>query len=150
MFIVTYAITKEYAMRLSIPILSFLLLAFAGSVQAQTQVEIRWTDDLNSNATGYTVERSTGPGGYTEISRDLPPASRTHIDLSPVLGQENCYVVYTQGVAGPSGFSAPGCVQVGTTPVPPTPGSTTPLACTGMLGEGGAVAVACVPQQTRR
>ena len=112
-------------------------------------VLVTWTDQVNTLATGYTVERKVGTSAYTLLSEAPGPLTRSFVDTAPVAHAENCYVVYARGAAGPSGFSAPACVQVQATPVPPTPG-TTPLACTGMMSEGGGVAVACIPQQEGR
>jgi hypothetical protein len=106
-------------------------------------VQVSWTDTQTANVTGYTLERKVGAGGYTELSTAPGPDARTYLDRTPAAGQQNCYVVYARGVAGPSGFSPEACVQVPGTPGP-GPG-TTPLACVGVMGEGAHVAIACVP-----
>jgi hypothetical protein len=116
------------------------------NVQAVLQgasVLMHWTDTVNTTQTGYTVERKVGAGGYAELSTAPGPDARTYLDRTPAAGQQNCYVVYARGVAGPSGFSPEACVQVPGTPGP-GPG-TTPLACVGVMGEGAHVAIACVP-----
>jgi hypothetical protein len=108
-----------------------------------TGVLIGWQDTVNTNATGYVVERKVAPGGYDHLANAPGAATRSYTDASPVAGQQNCYVVYARGVAGPSSFSSEACVQVPGTPGP-GPG-TTPLACVGVMGEGAHVAIACVP-----
>ena len=112
-------------------------------------VQVSWTDTVNTNATGYTVERKVGTGGYTELSTAPGADARTYLDRTPAAAQQNCYVVYTRGVAGPSGFSPEACVQgPGTTP-PPGP-DRTPLTCEGVLGEGGVIRLRCEPAAGRR
>jgi hypothetical protein len=105
-------------------------------------VQVGWTDTTNTNATGYTVERKVGAGGYAELSAAPGPDARTYLDRVPVAGSQNCYVVYTRGPVGPSGFSAEACVQV---PGTPGPGPGTTLSCVGVLGDGARVAIACAP-----
>jgi hypothetical protein len=120
------------------------------NVQATVQgtgVLISWADTVNTNQTGYVVERKVAPGGYDHLANAPGAATRSYTDASPAVGSSNCYVVYTRGTAGPSGFSAEACVQVGT---PPGPGGGTPLECDGSLHEGGRLTLKCIPAPARR
>lgn len=116
-------------------------------------VLVSWVDTVNETvATGYTVERKIGMGQYTELSTAPGVAERSYTDSAPVRGQNNCYVVYARGNAGPSGFSTPACVTVPTTPVPPEPPDTdrVPLTCEGAIVTGNRVVMTCIPQAGRR
>ena len=117
-----------------------------------TGVLLSWVDETNTVATGYTIERKVGGGQYAELSTAPAVADRSYTDTAPVRGQNNCYVVYARGNAGPSGFSVPGCVTVPTTPVPPEPPGTdrVPLTCEGAIVTGNRVVMTCVPQVGRR
>ena len=122
------------------------------NVQAVLQgasVLVHWTDTVNTAATGYTVERKVGTGGYAELSAAPGPEARTYLDRTPVAGAQNCYVVYTRGAAGPSGFSAEACVAVPGTVTPPDAGHV-PLACEGAIGAQGSISMVCNPQTRRR
>ena len=121
------------------------------NVQATVQgtgVLISWSDTVNTNQTGYVVERKVAPGGYEHLANAPGAATRSYTDASPVMGSTNCYVVYSRGTAGPSGFSQEACVQGGTTP--PGPGPSVPLTCEGALEAGGRLTMQCVPQAGRR
>jgi hypothetical protein len=111
------------------------------SVLQGASVLTHWTDTVNTTQTGYTVERKVGTGSYTELSAAPGPDARTYLDRVPVAGSSHCYVVYTRGPTGPSGFSAEACVQVPGTPVPPA--GHVPLACEGAIREGGRVTMTC-------
>lgn len=122
------------------------------NVQAVLQgasVLVHWTDTVNTAATGYTIERKVGTGGYAELSAAPGPEARTYLDRTPVAGAQNCYVVYTRGAAGPSGFSAEACVAVPGTVTPPDAGHV-PLACEGGIGAQGSISMVCNPQTRRR
>jgi hypothetical protein len=108
-----------------------------------TRVLVHWTDLVNENHTGYTVERKVGTGSYAELSAAPGPEARTYLDAAPGAGAQNCYVVYTRGPVGPSGFSAEACVEVPT--APPPSGGHVPLACEGAIREGGRVTLRCEP-----
>ena len=111
-------------------------------------VLVSWTDTVNTVQTGYTLERKVGSGAYVQLT-DAPNATaRSYTDASPAKGQTNCYVVYARGAAGPSGFSAESCLAVPGTPVPPS--GNVPIACEGTIGQGGVVALTCMPQASRR
>ena len=85
---------------------------------AGTGVLVSWVDTVNTNQTGYVVERKVAPGGYDHLANAPGAATRSYTDTAPVVGQSNCYVVYSRGTAGPSGFSPEACVQVGAPPGP--------------------------------
>ena len=120
------------------------------NVQATVQgtgVLISWADTVNTNQTGYVVERKVAPGGYDHLANAPGAATRSYTDASPVVGSSNCYVVYARAQAGPSGFSPEACVQVsGTTPGP----GSLPLHCEGSIQSGGRIELDCVPQVGRR
>ena len=117
------------------------------AVAQGTSVLVSWVDTINQNATGYVVERKVAPGGYDHLANAPGAATRSYTDASPVVGSQNCYVVYSRGTAGPSGFSPEACVQVG---APPGPGGTVPLHCEGSIQSGGRIELECLPQAGRR
>ena len=114
-----------------------------------TSVLVSWVDTVNTAQTGYVVERKVPPGGYDHLANAPGAATRSYTDTAPVVGSSNCYVVYSRGVAGPSGFSPEACVQVG---APPGPGGSVPLSCEGSLEAGGKISMQChpTPQAGRR
>ena len=120
------------------------------NVQAALQgsgVLVTW-EDTQTLATGYTLERKVGTGEYVQLT-DAPSATaRSYTDAAPRRGQTNCYVVYARGTAGPSGFSPASCVQVPSTPVPPS--DKVPIACEGSMSPGGVMALICNPATARR
>ena len=122
------------------------------NVQATVQgtgVLISWSDTVNTQQTGYVVERKVPPGGYDHLANAPGTSTRSYTDASPVVGASNCYVVYSRGTAGPSGFSPEACVQVGGAP---GPGTSVPLTCEGSLEAGGKISMQChpTPQAGRR
>jgi len=114
-----------------------------------TNVLVSWVDTVNTVQTGYTLERKVGSGAYVELTQAPGAAARSYTDQAPGPGAQNCYVVYARGPAGPSGLSPASCVAVPGTPMPPS-ASHVPLACHGMVGEGGNMALVCQPQGGRR
>jgi len=111
-------------------------------------VLVSWVDTVNTIATGYTIERKVGTGEYVQLTDAPTPSARSAVDSTPGRGQTNCYVVYTRGAAGPSGFSPAACVAVPSTPVPPS--GNIPLTCDGTLETGGRISMICHPQAGRR
>lgn len=107
-------------------------------------VVVSWVDTVNTIATGYTIERKVGTGEYVQLTDAPTPSARSAVDSTPARGQTNCYVVYTRGAAGPSGFSPAACVAVPSTPVPPS--TNIPLTCDGTLETGGRISMVCQPQ----
>ena len=85
------------------------------------QVLIKWDDTKNTTppTLGYTIERKVDAGEYAQLSDAPGPEARSFVDEAPLKGK-NCYVVYTRGATGPSGFSQESCIEVADAVVPPT------------------------------